>query len=66
MVELVRVSLGEIKYKRMSRENRDNTSEEEDKRERERERRKFLIYERETDHQSEGTIPKTSEIHWIL
>ena len=39
LVELVRVSLGEIKYKRISREKRDITSEEEeDKRERERER----------------------------
>ena len=64
LVESVGVSLAEIKYKRMSREMSETSEEEEDKRE--REKKKFLdeisdLWERETDHQSEGTIPKTSE-----
>ena len=53
----------------MSRKKRDNISEEEEKRERERNKfleRKFPIYERETDHQTEGMIPKTSAIHWTV
>ena len=40
LVELVRVSLGEIKYKRMSREKRE-TSHQKKKKTRERERNKF-------------------------
>ena len=54
----------------MSRENRDITSEEEeDKGEREKEihfKKEISDYERETDHQSEGMIPKTSEFHWTV
>ena len=70
LVELVRVSLAEIKYKRMSREKRKTSEEEEDKRERERE---INFLEEisdlwETDHQTNWrhNSQEICSSHWTV